>query len=243
MCKHFGLEILQAGAVKGLSPHPHPLTPRFHPHLLQANLIWYTVAGQNVLCKTLNCCVQGPGHSKKLYWMFVLASSCELLNLFGPNLVWWPITVSQSVLQKDFLAIFKVSVIIRTCVIKIWLFLLYLQICWSFQIKLFSLMLGSNSKATESSGLLVGTRRVPQIIYSCTKRHTHARTHTHTRTEECMYTRTHTHMTTLFPISVCLPLSARREVFKVPSTYHPGTFSILSETLSCFSRIPTNKGP
>ena len=100
-------------------------------------------------------------------------------------------------------------------------------------------------------------KEVPQIVCTCTKHRTHARTHTHThirtdtqtqnaraRAHTLARAHTHTtHTTTLFPIALCLPLSATREAFKVPSTYRPGTFSILSETLSCTSRIPTNKGP
>ena len=83
-----------------------------------------------------------------------------------------------------------------------------------------------------------------------THTHTHTHIHTHTRAHARMHSwthvhthiHTHTHTTTLFPISLFLPLSAIR-AFKVPSTYRSGTFSILSETLSCTSRIPTNKGP
>ena len=72
--------------------------------------------------------------------------------------------------------------------------------------------------------------------YTHTKRLTHANTRTHART----HTHTHTHTTTLFPIALCFPISATREMFKVPSTYRPGTFSIRSETLSCTSRTHTH---
>ena len=63
---------------------------------------------------------------------------------------------------------------------------------------------------------------------------THEHTHTHTYT--------HTHTTTLFPVALCFPIYATREMFKVPSTYRPRIFSILPETLSCTSRIPTKNG-
>ena len=41
---------------------------------------------------------------------------------------------------------------------------------------------------------------------------------------------------------LCFPISATREMFKVPSTYRPGIFSIIPETLSCTCRIPTKSG-
>ena len=93
---------------------------------------------------------------------------------------------------------------------------------------------------TVRASLLVGTRRCHKL-YTHAQNVARARTHTHGRTH--VHTHKHTHTTTLFPIALCLPLSGTREAFKVPSTYHPGTFSILSETLSCTSRIPTNKRP
>ena len=79
-----------------------------------------------------------------------------------------------------------------------------------------------------------------------THKTSHARKHSHARTRARTNTHTHTHTlthaTTLFPIALYFPISATREAFKVPSTYRPGTFSILSETISCTSRILTNKG-
>ena len=50
-----------------------------------------------------NCYLQGQGHSKGWYDqnMTLLAVSSELLNLQQPNLVWWYIIVSQSVLLKN----------------------------------------------------------------------------------------------------------------------------------------------
>ena len=84
----------------------------------------------------------------------------------------------------------------------------------------------------------------PTRMFMLTDTHMHTCMHTHMHT--CMHTHTHahthTHTTTLFPIAPCFPIYATREMFKVPSTYRPGTFSILSETLSCTSRIPTKNG-
>ena len=47
-------------------------------------------------------------------------------------MVLWCIIMSRSVMQKDWLAIFKVKVTARAHMIKIWQFLLYLLNCWSF---------------------------------------------------------------------------------------------------------------
>ena len=62
--------------------------------------------------------------------------SSELLNLLLPNFVWWCITVSQIVFQKDWFAVFKVT--LKDSIIKIWLFnisselliLLQLNLVW-----------------------------------------------------------------------------------------------------------------
>ena len=72
----------------------------------------------------LDCCVQGQAHSKisKCQWMFVHMISSELLNLLLPNLVWWCIIMSQIVCQKDWFNVFKVKVIVKDNIIKIWLF-------------------------------------------------------------------------------------------------------------------------
>ena len=75
--------------------------------------------------------------------------------------------------------------------------------------------------------------------YKHKKRLTHANTHTHARTRARTNTHTHTHRQHYFQ-SLCFPISATREKFKVPSTYRPGTFSIHSETLSCTSRGHTH---
>ena len=57
-------------------------------------------------------------------------------NILFPNLVLWCIIMSQSVMQKDWFAIFKVKFTARALMIKIWQFLWYLLNCWSFSTKL-----------------------------------------------------------------------------------------------------------
>ena len=56
---------------------------------------------------------------------FVQMISPELLNFLLPNLVWWYIILSRSVLQKNW-SIFKVKVTARAYIFQIWLFLPYL---------------------------------------------------------------------------------------------------------------------
>ena len=72
----------------------------------------------------LNGCIQGQGHSKisKCEWMFVQIVFSESLNLLLPNLVRWCIVKSRIVFQKDWFAVFKVKVTVKTNMIKIWLF-------------------------------------------------------------------------------------------------------------------------
>ena len=41
---------------------------------------------------------------------FVQKTSSELINLLPPNLIWWCITVGHGVMQKKWVAIFKVKV-------------------------------------------------------------------------------------------------------------------------------------
>ena len=64
--------------------------------------------------------------------MFVQMISSKPPNILFPNLVLWCIIMSQSVMQKDWFAISKVTVTARAHMIKIWQFLLYLLNCWSF---------------------------------------------------------------------------------------------------------------
>ena len=88
----------------------------------------------------LDCWAQGQSHCKisKYWWMFVQMIFSELLNLLLPNLVWWCIIMSQIVCQKDWFNVFKVKVIVKDNIIKIWLFdilselliLLQLNLVW-----------------------------------------------------------------------------------------------------------------
>ena len=83
-------------------------------------------------------CSQGQGHREdsKCQWVFVQIISSELQNILSPNLVWWCSTMSQSVMPKTLLAIFKVKVTARLHMTKVWLYLLYLQNCWFSATKL-----------------------------------------------------------------------------------------------------------
>ena len=66
-----------------------------------------------------------------------LCSKYQLTNKQkNSNLVLWFIIMSQSVMQKDWFAIFKVKVTERAHMIKIWQFLLYLLNCLCFCYKL-----------------------------------------------------------------------------------------------------------
>ena len=62
--------------------------------------------------KRFVCYFQGQGHSKGSYDqnMTVSTVSSELLILLLQNLVWWYIIVSQSVLWRNCIAVFKVKV-------------------------------------------------------------------------------------------------------------------------------------
>ena len=67
--------------------------------------------------------------------------SSELQNIFLPDLVWWCSIMSQSVLQKFCVVIFKVGITARAHVTKIiWLFLLYLWTVGSLATKLGGMM-------------------------------------------------------------------------------------------------------
>ena len=63
------------------------------------------------LVKRLICCLQCQNHNGS-YNQNVIVSiiSSELLSFLHPNLVWWHIILSWSVLWKDLIAVFKVKV-------------------------------------------------------------------------------------------------------------------------------------
>ena len=75
---------------------------------------WYCDASSWawVHAKRLVCYFQGQGHSKGSYYqnMTVSTISAELLILLLPNLVWWYIIISQSVLWRYWIVMFKVKV-------------------------------------------------------------------------------------------------------------------------------------
>ena len=58
------------------------------------------------------CCLSGQGHSDGLYNknMTVSTISSKLLIRLQPNLVCWYSTISQSILLKILIAVFKVKV-------------------------------------------------------------------------------------------------------------------------------------
>ena len=59
--------------------------------------------------------------------MIVSIISSELLNFLHPNLVWWHIILSWSVLWKDWIAVFKVTVKVTVIVEN---FTKYLSVCY-----------------------------------------------------------------------------------------------------------------
>ena len=83
---------------------------------------WYIIIGWSVLWNdcfaVFKVKITFQNFITKTGWMFVWTVSSELLNLLKPNLVWWCIVMSQSVLWKDCVAIFKVKVIGRACISK-----------------------------------------------------------------------------------------------------------------------------
>ena len=74
---------------------------------------------------------QGPSEVSKCWSLFVWIYY-ESQHILLQNLVWWGSIMSQNFMQKKLFTIFKVKVIVRTRVIKIWLFLLYLLDCWFY---------------------------------------------------------------------------------------------------------------
>ena len=64
--------------------------------------------------------------------MFVQMISSKPSNILFSRLVLWFISMSQSVMQRDLFAIFKVNVTAKAHKIKIRQILLYLLNCWSF---------------------------------------------------------------------------------------------------------------
>ena len=86
-----------------------------------------------------DCCVQGQDHSKilKCQWMFVQIIISESPNLLLPNLVWWCVIVNKIVFQKDWFAVFKVKVIVKDHIIRIWLYIMSSELLILLQLNLF----------------------------------------------------------------------------------------------------------
>ena len=74
---------------------------------------------------------QGQGHSKGTYdqSMTVSIISFELIILSLPNLVWWHIIISQSVLWRNWIAVFQVKVTAKLLSVSEFLFRQYLLNC------------------------------------------------------------------------------------------------------------------
>ena len=67
-----------------------------------------------LLSKGLFCCHQGQGHSESSSnWNIIVSvMSSELLIPLQINLVWWYIIISESILWKDWIGVFRVKVIV-----------------------------------------------------------------------------------------------------------------------------------
>ena len=82
--------------------------------------------------KTWITAFEGRAQWRVKMLMFVQMISSKPPNKLFSNLVLWCIIISQSVIQRDWFAIFKVKVTARVHMIEILQFLLYLLNCWSF---------------------------------------------------------------------------------------------------------------
>ena len=75
---------------------------------------WWVGGGYNGIAVSLwsvSSCICLPGFVQKIF--------SEQLNLLYLNLIWWSIVLSRCVVHKNWDAIFKVKVTIRTCIITI----------------------------------------------------------------------------------------------------------------------------
>ena len=77
-----------------------------------------------------NVCLGAWEFHRMFVWAYL--PNCLNFNVLLPNLVWWCITMSQTVFWKDCFATIKVKVRVTAHMIRIWLFLLYHLSCWSF---------------------------------------------------------------------------------------------------------------
>ena len=102
----------------------------WHPNLVW----WYIIISQSDLWKKLDYCFVSWSRSQQRVkmLMFVQIISSKAPDILFPNSVLWCITMSRSIMQKDWFTIFKVKVTARAHMIKIWQFLLYVLNFWSF---------------------------------------------------------------------------------------------------------------
>ena len=91
--------------------------------LLLPNLVWqYIIISQSVYEKNGALCSRSS--TEQHFKMSVNVCSDDIfesLNFLLPNLVWWCVIMSQIVSPKDWCAVFKVTVIVKDHVFKIWL--------------------------------------------------------------------------------------------------------------------------
>ena len=83
------------------------------PNILLQNLVWWCIVMiRSAMQKRPVCCIHCQGHSKGLYDQNMTAStvSSELLICLLPILVWWYIIISQNVLWRNGIVVFKVKV-------------------------------------------------------------------------------------------------------------------------------------
>ena len=85
---------------------------------------WFTIFNVKVTARAYKLYNQ-------IMTIFALSSvSSEPQNILLPNLVWLCSIISQSVVQKNWFTVFKVTVTVGAYIIKILLILLYLLNSW-----------------------------------------------------------------------------------------------------------------
>ena len=86
------------------------------PNIFEPNLVlWCVILSLSVMEKDRFACFQGHGHSNGSYDQNVIVSTMSselliLLEVLLPNLVWWYIIISQSVLWRNWIVVVKVKV-------------------------------------------------------------------------------------------------------------------------------------
>ena len=86
--------------------------------LLHPNMVVHLYKVEWLMTK-LDCCFQSQSHSEtSKYWMFVLMIHSKLLDFLFSNLVWWCITMSWSVMWKNWFAVFEMKLTVKACIKK-----------------------------------------------------------------------------------------------------------------------------